>query len=358
MRIGILTFHFAYNYGAVLQAYALSHFLKSQGHDVKIINYIPNDLRHLYTLNPFIVSRKKEILSKFKKMFRSLNQFQLFESFILKDLALTKKIDKNELIEMNNEFDAFIVGSDQIWNENIMEDNSPYFLSFANIDKYRYSFAASFGTKNISDSYLQKRRDLLLRFNEISVRESEAKKSLSRLNLYSEVVSDPVFLISKRQWQQLIRPVKKITSEKFILCYSLSGDSRLDRFVESLSQKRKCKVVVIHSTCEKVVKNKKFYYCYKVGPREFLYLIQNMSCLVTNSFHGTAFSLIFGKEVYNISDIQRRERVDSMIKEFGLNVEVNNDYVHIPANSMTNELRHRVEKVQVDFLNKCGLINR
>lgn len=336
MRIGILTFHFAYNYGAMLQAYALSTYLSMCGHEVKIINYFPDELKHLYSINPLVSVRKKEILEKIKKIPRCLKQYRRFEEFKNKDLLCTERIKRDDLIKCNDFFDTFIVGSDQVWNDDILIDINPYLLSFVSDKKVKISYAASFGKESLSDNMAGLLKKALPEFNAISVREKWGVLSLKSLGIDAIEVADPVFLLEKKYWCGLSRYVK--TPERFLLCYSLERDIRIDKEVQDQVKQKDIPAIIIHSTCERIVVSDGAKYLYNIGPREFLYLILNAEVIITNSFHATAFSIILDKEVINISSRKRMARAKNLLNGLHCSYLAEPEHLHYIPEMETKEL--------------------
>ncbi|WP_043551200.1 polysaccharide pyruvyl transferase family protein [Ruminococcus albus] len=199
-RIGIITFHFAYNYGAVLQALALSNFLTNNSYNVKIINYYPPELHHEYSLNPFDSRSKGEILGKAKLFFKRKRQYALFDNFVINNLTITDNVTKDKLGLLNSDFDCFITGSDQVWNDAFLNDSSPYFLSFVDSEKMSISYAASFGNKRISNEISENIKKYLPLFSWVSVRERFGVNILNLSHINSDLVIDPVFLLSLDEW--------------------------------------------------------------------------------------------------------------------------------------------------------------
>ena len=353
MRIGILTFHFAYNYGAILQAYALSTYLSKCGHDVKIINYFPDELRHLYTLNPFIVSRKKEVLAKIKKLPRCAKQFRLFEKFKANDLPCTEEISRENLSKCNNSFDVFIVGSDQVWNNRILADIAPYFLTFVEDNKTKISYAASFGSIDISKEYKYSLSAYLEKFNTISVREKEAVCLLDDVGITSVAVVDPVFLLNRKEWLSLVSNIAVSKNiKKYIFYYILEPDAKLDEYVKSRAKEEGKVIIVVHPTCERLSSIKEAVYLNNVGPKEFLSLLINAEIVVTNSFHATAFAAMFGIEVMNMASPKRLARSKSLIGELCHEYNPVQGEIHLLEDMVSQESVEFSAKSAKEFLDK------
>lgn len=348
MRIGILTYHFAYNYGAVLQAYALCHYLRESGHDAEIINYYPQELRSLYSLNPFIISRKKDLITKSLKFFKCRKQYFLFNDFITSDLVCTDPIENDELSSLNSKFDMFITGSDQVWNDKIVNKIEPYFLNFVSSDHYKVAYAASLGTNNISDRCKKNITRYLKEFDSISVREESAVSILKDLGIYSQAISDPVFLLDIGEWNKLGKEIE--VPDKFLLYYSLDYDPELDNRAEELAIMNNLEIIVIHSTCEKKVNLKNVTFRFDVGPREFLYLVKHAQVIVTNSFHATAFGAIYHKQIVNISSSERQGRAANLVKRLNANKCIKNNCIEISETDISDHELDAMREEAREFL--------
>jgi hypothetical protein len=293
MEIGIITFHFGSNFGALLQAYALCNALESLGHNVKIIDFIPKqyakDASLIGTIRNGIVNiinyRNYEIKHKRITSFRE-------RYFKLTDHRYTtvEDINKNPPI-----FDAYICGSDQIWNPELFGVLSPYFLDFVpNADAIKLSYAASFGGDFLDASFKDLIGQYIRRIQYISVRETTG------IDIVREVagreatqVMDPVFLLTPQAWERLPGHPFSGPSE-YILLYSMDANNyQLLESVRYLGERYHMQVIHLswgirkHQGIDHVVNN--------AGPLEFIELIKNASYVCTNSFHGAAFSIILNK---------------------------------------------------------------
>lgn len=303
MKIGILTYQYAINYGAQLQAYALKEFLNSYGYEVEIINY---DTSYMYIKNRSI---KNRIISKIwylVKYFIGGREKKIkFNTFKKKRLQIKGDIiaDKNHLqkyLEIEN-FDVIIVGSDQVWNPEINGNDDAYYLNLEN-NIIKISYAASFGVSSLNKKYIQNLKDCLNKFSSISVREKTGKKIINSIGLDAEVVLDPVFLLEKEKWLD-ISSKNRIVNECYILCYVMPGDKELENKIEYLAlqiRKQTGKEIVFLGRKEykKFKRDGKDFI--SASPEEFVNLFFYADIVITNSFHGTAFSIIFNKNFYSL----------------------------------------------------------
>ncbi len=303
MRIGILTFHCAHNYGAVLQCYALQEFLKSKGHNVEIIDYRP-----YYLLRPYKIFKIERILSHnpiklLKNTFRELAllyyryvRYYNFETFITNKLNLSLRVRENNI---PNKYDIYIIGSDQVWNPKITKGfDNIYFASFPfEKEKKKYiSYAASMGVQELTAEQKQYIKSSLCNFDKISVRENNLCKLLEPLtsNTINQVI-DPTLLIKVADWNQLV--IKPNINSKYVLVYQVRTNKETLKIANNIA--RQIGGVVIEAVAWlniRCFKNK-----YQVAtPEAFLGLIKYADCVVTTSFHGTAFSIIFNKVFYTL----------------------------------------------------------
>ncbi len=279
-KIYILTFHWATNYGAVLQSYALQRFLIQQyGNNVEIINYIPKGYEKTFCRSLDIRSVQKT-LSNVKEYYKE----KKIKKFREKNLIVTREFKTSEEI-LRNEWEqaVFIAGSDQIWNPffTMKGENKPvgvYYLDFAPEKSTKISYAVSFGTEKISEDMQKFIQKKLEEFNLLTVRENSGHEIISRMGLDSKIVCDPVFLHKREFYEQLFSQETRKNRKKFIFSYILHGkQENAERLVKYLSEK-----------IEIEVRNS-----ITVSIEEWLRNICDSKIVVTNSFHAVAFSLIF-----------------------------------------------------------------
>ena len=317
MNYGIMTFHFAHNYGAVLQAYALKSYIEEHGEKAQIIRFVPKEMIDFYRLNP--LSNSKSIKSACKKAMsvpRRIKQYCLFQSFISELIDHKEEYEtRDELRAQLNELDAVICGSDQIWNTTLTKNRTEYFIDFDGLSIKKYSYAASFGKKKLDDLQMRCIKDYLSNFDKLSIREEDGKSEIeSLLGKTPSIVLDPVFLRDKGLWHKEAERSQFKPDQQFILYYSLREDKDLIRKTEEMSQQLNIPIYVIHPTAAKQRIKGVQLTC--VGPREFLWLIENAVCVSTNSFHASAFSAIFGKKYLHMRREERETRVESILKRF------------------------------------------
>jgi len=315
MKIGIITFHKANNYGAVLQAYALQQYLFKLGHDVEIIDYCPNNK----------VSSKTNLASKLMKYIKQpIKQLKArntarantgkFEFFRKENLLLTPNQYNDRSIEIDPpHYDCYIAGSDQIWNTDLSNQSKAFYLHFVK-EGLKISYAASFGKKELSKCDEDYILNYLKTFDRISVREKYHAYLLKICyNIDAEVTLDPVFLLTKYDWEKIIKPINNLPA-KYILVYVLECSDQLFECARIKAQELNSDIVYISLVNKKISGN----VLRGIGPSEFLYVISNASYICTNSFHGVAFSIIFNKNFTVIEHSTRNSRIDNILNLLSL----------------------------------------
>ena len=298
-KVGIITFHESPNYGAILQAFALQRFLRDEDYDAEIIDYCNPGRSHSQ------VSGIKKFRSKiwkltFWKLFRSKKREHNTEKFKDKYMVFSnlKYTNSNMIANSPPNYDYYITGSDQVWNPRNNAYDPTYFLSFAPDEKKKISYAPSFGLKKLPESYKFFCKPLVERLNEVSIREKSGAELIKEIcGLTTRVVVDPTFLLDMEIWDKIAGPVNP-KREGYIFCYYMPGDKKVEKAIKNISMK-----ISIETGLKIVNAGKKVYgrikwwenTRYDAGPDEFIRLIRDADCVITNSFHGTAFSIIFNK---------------------------------------------------------------
>lgn len=323
MKIGILTFHCAHNYGAVLQCYALQETLSQLGHKVEIIDYRPQ-----YLLDPYNIFNKKRIISKnpieflknivkeFLILYIRIKRYNRFNRFIINRLNLSHPIyDK----EIPSNYDVYIMGSDQIWNPQITNGfDDIYFGQFLFTKKNQkyIAYAASMEVKSLSSHDAEYYKNNLKNFNAISVREKTLAELLQPLSTTAiQSVIDPTLLINSNIWGNIIKE-PKIKNKKYVLVYQVRYNSKVVKIAQKIAKQINGIVIELSSSIslKKIMQSKQ-----SVSPEEFLGYIKNASFVITTSFHGTAFSIIFKRPFYCIQLNDGNDtRSSSLLNSLGL----------------------------------------
>lgn len=333
-KVGIVTFYRAYNYGAVLQAYALAERIKSLGYECEIIDY---------SMAGFLELRKRNrVRSLYEKIKRILTNPSYYVNVHIMEYKKQKKIKSlgdtidirnrkfmefnkayfktngayyetySQLADAELDYDAYVCGSDQIWNPYICELDPNYFLTFAPADK-RVAYAPSIGISRIPEKMHQTYRDLLADMRFLSVREKQGAKELEKiLRRKVETVVDPTLLLTRSDWEKLIpeHPVE----EPYVLNYFLGDDKYVYQYIDAVEKKYAGRFKIVNllfdlSSC---------------GPVDMLSLIKGASLVFTNSFHGMLMSINFnvpfvvGKTLKDMQKRDGRSRVDEIMDTFQL----------------------------------------
>lgn len=300
MKIGIMTFHRAINYGALLQAYALQETMISLGVKCEIIDYRNPLMEDLYRVKTFgECTGIKDHISWMLKVSSNKRSYDAFEKFRRDYLRLSPKVyaDGHDLSSCNGEYDRIICGSDQVWNYKALNFDKNYFLDFIADRWIKCSYAASFGVDIIPEEYTEEYRRLLLDYSHLSVRERQGCDIVYDIcGIRPEQHIDPVFLLSRETWAERMACTNN-TNNRYILVYSFELTDTMKKFIENLAKETGCEILVLGRSFRKIL-NVPYKNIYSISPREFVGYLFNASYVVTNSFHGTAFSIIFNKEFF------------------------------------------------------------
>lgn len=338
--VGIITIHMTRNYGAVLQAYALNKYIRTMGFDVKTIDFRTDRTKDSYKIF-YRIKNLKDIVRNIHVFFYSIKlhiKNKKFKNFIESQIPQTKSaFFSNEQIEKSDiSFDYYICGSDQIWNTFCDNFNEAFLLKFAHDKGVRISYAVSLGKPEINEKLRDIFKYELAGFKALSVRELDSVEVINKLcGKVVEHVFDPVFLISKEEWSLFSR---NIPQYPYIFFYSVKGDiPEMRKYVNDLRKLTGLPIVVVnynirHFGC-------RFKKMYNAGPIEFLGLIKNASYICTNSFHATAFSIIFNKQFISFAG-EGASRIKSLLECCGLEgrCSLNNATV----NEMLNPIDYKV----------------
>lgn len=301
MKIGIVTYHSAKNYGAILQCYALQNVLdQCAKYDVHVVNYTPN-VFYDYFPNPRkicdIKSNKTKLFYLMKWIFRKnqtekeSQKYDKLSSFINSKLFLTKEVQREELKNLNDEFDIFIAGSDQIWNLEMTNRDTTFLLDFTNNKKISYAASTKISKLNSKDIELLKKH--LRSFSHISVRETDACEYFNNIGIKAECDLDPTLLLERSNWEDLIKQTT-LDKSNYVLIYYVNAPDQLIIKAFDFAKKNGLKVVSLNRL------NSSFDYCdySNASIEEFILLIKNANCVFTTSFHGFVFSIIFNKNFF------------------------------------------------------------
>lgn len=298
-KVGIVTIHKINNYGAALQAYALNRYIRLLGHDAKTIDFRTYRVAESYKLLRSLETKMDLVRNVQAMMFvgKLHRRKARFDQFLADNVPMTESsyYSNNELRHANLDFDTYICGSDQIWNTHCRNYDDAFILEFARGRGERISYAASLGADSIHPDMQERFRRELRDYKAVSVRESNAVGIIEPFSGNPAVhVCDPVLLLNREQWHEIA--ASPLLREPYIFFYHVKGDiPGMRDYLRQLSEQTGVKIVAVTMNLrEMLYPNVKMY---DAGPREFLSLIENAAYVVTNSFHATAFSLIFRKKL-------------------------------------------------------------
>lgn len=355
--VGIMTFQKTLNYGAILQEYALNKFLRNKDYECYTLNYQCKKVCHSESPYSFIFERDiKNIIKGILSFSYKIKKSRAFKKFEKNNIRLTtKRYNQNTISELNEVIDKFIVGSDQIWNVQLTGHDYSFFLDFVNRNEAKIAYAASWGEIDFTPSEIDRIKLLLKNFNYISLREKTGVKLCGELT-NKEICSvlDPVFLLRKEEWADVeeVYPIKN----KYVLVYFIHYNFKesMDKALE-LAKDNGLDVIYVNNTYKKCqgVKNVKY-----ASPGQFLYLIRNAEYVVTGSFHGLSFSIIYNKKfAFEIKKNDEETRLSNLANELELNsrkinkVNIIDQIDYDRVNLLVNEKRQR----SIEFLQKALL---
>lgn len=326
MRVGIVTINDYTNYGNRLQNYALTKLLENE--KIQVVNGI-----RVFTKESWIDSTEnklKRIIKRFVPFSVLKKKFMAFEitdellrernkRFLLFNQSYTENIEP--IIEKKNnnvrkvldkyEIDYFIAGSDQVWNP-YYEGKDYEFLSFAPNNK-RLSFAASIGSDNIPQNRQNYYKKYLSAMKYISVREEKAAEIVRELTgRTADITLDPTLLLSKNEWDKVVKKPRFQLDGRYVCTYFLGN---VPEAVEKYAVEKKISLAKLN--------DKKSSNLFVLDPAEFLYVIKNAECILTDSFHAVAFSIKFHKQFYVFKREQQGvndmfSRIETLTKFVGL----------------------------------------
>ncbi len=325
MKIATITCHRVYNHGATLQAWALVSYLKQLGHDVNIIDYRPDYLRGQFELKVNNQRFEKPVIKWFylaakypswKKSLLRKAAFDAFDNKFIEPLVTDRcYLTEEELRNNPPSADAYIAGSDQIWNTTFKNGTDPsFYLDFGNKETKRVSYAASFATASLRKGTEHFVKSKLSCFDAISVREPSGVKLAESMGYDATLVCDPVFLVNADVWAKKIA-TKDGENDKYVLVYDFECSDEVRKVATKIAKDKGLKIYSVGPFVLNYA-NK----CYiNNGPDTFVALVKNATCVVSNSFHATAFSFIFNKNMFVVKRTDGlNTRMQDLLGRYGI----------------------------------------
>lgn len=325
MKIGILTFHRAHNYGAMLQAYALRTFLQNNHHDVEFVDYWPQEHAKQYKLfsqirGNTIIQRIKNVIFQLVTAPRRYQRICQFYSFGQKYLNLSKNIEyASSTSPINTPYDCVIVGSDQIWRNHITKNQYIGFdpVYFGQTIKGKtpcISYAASMGIVHLVNNDRTNLCNYLKRFNTLLVREKRLQELIERMGYSAHVVLDPTLLLTKEQWNTII-PTQRFRQKKYVLYYELLYSREGLSIAKKKAKEHGYELLIMKGGVPLISLKGEIT---NASPIDFIHAIRDAEFVFATSFHGTAFSIIFEKQFLTFGLGSNSDRVETLLSTLGI----------------------------------------
>ena len=348
MKAGILTFHGANNYGAVLQAYALQKTLTALGVDSAFIDFCqaPSEGRA-----PAGAAEQRGAAA-FAARIRAEGEKRsaLFDAFRREYLRSSPPFRMEDAGKLNDLYDVFIAGSDQIWNAQLPEADGRYLLPFAAPEK-RIAYAASFGTDEVPERLKDWYARQLAAFRALSVREAQGRDIVKALTGRGcEVCLDPVLLLDRADWEQLTRPYE---GKPYLFLYMVNYDGQLaDRARETAEQNG----WELRIATAGFIPKYGFAPWSGVGVEQWLSLIRNADGVFTNSFHCTALSMMFGRPLFTAllrEELSHRNgRLEELLTLAGMDCRADGGLLSVSAEAFAGRLESGKRR-SLDYLKQA-----
>lgn len=323
MKTGIVTIYDVPNFGSVLQAYATQMIMTNLGYEAIFIDY---NRYNNWRLSQGCAPKGSKVRTFLRKLGLKADHRKALhlENFKKKYFKFTHTYQ--DLDELKNEcwddFDLFVVGSDQVWNTKYLKGDSFFLLSFVPDKIPKLSIASSFALDSLPEQFRDKFKKYLSRFNALSVRESNGQKIInSELKIEKEVklMLDPTLLLSKEQWNNLFSSLINKEEDKYILfymwTYAFEPRPYIYEVVKHFQQKLGCKIIALEGCYSSCPSNIKMENRMDSSIPEFLNLFMNAELVITSSFHGTAFALNYGRPLVSILPSTGDDRQMSLLKK-------------------------------------------
>lgn len=368
LNTATVTFHASHNYGAVLQAFALQRFLLSSGVDNTIIN-----------LRTEILKETSKVLTKrmgFKYILKNIYtilfiygdrkiKYNKFVEFIKDNLITTNEVgDEKSFAELANCFDCVIAGSGQIWNVGVYGTNDMYFLK--GVESKKISYAVSTGKKQEVEDFSDEQKSLIKKLASLSTRDSATANMIKIISGREiPVVLDPTLLHKREFYEEYFAKCLQecLIKEKYIYVYTLDNNKELIDIAKKLAKRTGLKIYISHVSGT--------HYCFGLkkqlasGPIEFLNHIKFAEYVITSSYHGTLFSIIFAKQFWSYkadSDNRLNEILSALnLKDRSISIkEAESKFDSVISDSEYESVRREIERMAekskrylVDALGGC-----
>lgn len=322
MKVDVITLHYIWHYGSLLQTYATCKMFEKIGFEAEIIDYVRPNAEEDELIKAGLTAKNygnniiKKALFVASKKIENKRRRKFSEDFLNKYVPMSRHYSSyEELLQHPPKADVYCTGSDQTWNSEYNGGFLPaYYLKFAPQDKKKIGYAVSIGMDAIPNDELAETRDAVMEYTAISVREDSAVKIIKEMGFSNvQQVLDPTLGLSLKEWMPLIS--RRTIKEKYILIYKLNNNAELEKFAQELAAKKGCKLVRLSYYLNHFKEKGKMVY--SPGVEEFLSLIYNAESVITDSFHCVAFSLNFNKDLYAFYPGKYSTRINSILELTG-----------------------------------------
>lgn len=375
MKIGILTIHSVMNHGAMLQAYATYKIFSKYFDDISIIDYRAYDKQCFYNIKDRLKYELDKgwryIFNVPRRLYKDryfLKSNKIISRFINSELTLSQRMYHDDIALKTKEYNAIIVGSDQVWKPANVHNNKEYLLPF--FEGRKYSFASSMGINKIDEESAEIYRENLRKFNIVSVRETQGKQILeSSVNLSNvSLVLDPTLMLGKDEWLKFSHKSKCKSDKPYIFVYITKPEKEIIEYAEDISRCAKCDVKYIATPgVFGIIKELRGLGArYDITPYDWVYLLNNAEYIITNSFHGIAFSMNLQKKFFIAIKDAESEKSDSRLRnvierfdlwdrvisdkeDINLSAKIDYDQINNKLETYRRETQDFIEKVIEDI---------
>lgn len=315
MNVGLLTVHQSTNSGASLQAYALYKTLEKLGYEPEVINYCPAYFMDFTDKSNRSKRRTLKGMLKYAVLGGELSKkAAMFRNFAESRYPkMTERINSPEdLRRASWNKDIYICGSDQIWNPYNVRYDESWFFDFLPEDSIKVSYAASIGQDTLSEKDESWIAEGLRHFKAIGIREDAGVRLAYKLGYPATQCLDPTLLLEPDEWLRICRRPEASVPERYIFYYPLQANPVEQRLLAEIKHRYQLPVVSLCSAYKKPdlvdIQIRAF------GPEQFLYLLSRSDVVLTNSFHGTVFSLLFQKNLVSFRNLSKNSRMESLFR--------------------------------------------
>ncbi|MBQ7940790.1 MAG: polysaccharide pyruvyl transferase family protein [Muribaculaceae bacterium] len=355
-KVSFITVHVGSNFGSVLQAIATSHLLKSIGYSAELINYIPERVSFRYYMKGALYNVKRFVWRLFNLPIFFINR-KIYEDFLKKNCKVSSPIySKDDFSSKCPKADVYLTGSDQVWNSKHNQGIDIHYY-FGGVEGTKIAYASSFGTIMLLDEEHEQVKSLLNDYKAISVREKSALNILKTMGYEAIQVLDPTFMLDKNKWKSFMS--KRLVKEPYILMYlpyNIVDKSIIYKTARKIGHKYNLKVITFSwNYFIDIYADRTMRFC---NPGDFLSLMYYAEYIITNSFHGTAFSINLNKQFWVYMPSIFGTRIKSIVDLCGLNnrmleneiddslIEEKIDYEPV------NLILERERQIAIDYLKK------